>query len=143
MPGEPMDEAGAIRFLGHQANARGDERGQYHAYAVELVLEGRVIGDVGVFLHREPDDEGDVGFQFHPDYHGRGYAQEAVRALLRHLFVDLGLRRITSGCDARNEPSYRLMERLGMSRIEDTTLSESRLYALSRDEWLARDPDED
>jgi RimJ/RimL family protein N-acetyltransferase len=44
------------------------------------------------------------------------YATEAVRAILRHCFSELGLRRVVASCFAGNDASRRLMERLGMRR---------------------------
>ena len=41
---------------------------------------------------------------------------EAVGALVRLCFEDLGLRRVTANCFADNVSSWRLMERLGMRR---------------------------
>lgn len=51
-----------------------------------------------------------------PPHNGRGYATEAVRALLDIVFDELQLRRVTASCFAANEASWRLMERLGMRR---------------------------
>ncbi|WP_394613933.1 GNAT family N-acetyltransferase [Lentzea sp. JNUCC 0626] len=62
------------------------------------------------------DAEGEVGYVFNPDFGGRGYANEATRAMLKIGFEGLGLHRIVAECDARNEASWRLMERLGMRR---------------------------
>jgi RimJ/RimL family protein N-acetyltransferase len=51
-----------------------------------------------------------------PSATGRGYATEAVRELVRICFEELGLRRVVATCFAENEPSWRLMERVGMHR---------------------------
>lgn len=133
MPGAPHDEARAIRFLTSLAQAQGDERGRYHAYAVEHLADRRVIGDVGVYLQKEPADEGDLGFQFHPDYHGQGYAFEAASKFLDYLFRNLKLRRVTAGCDAQNTASARLIGRLGLHPTESS--GEGLAFALTRDRW--------
>jgi RimJ/RimL family protein N-acetyltransferase len=55
-----------------------------------------------------------------------------VRAVIGLCFGPLGLRRVTAGAFAANEPSWRLMERVGMRR-ESRTKKES----LHRDHgWL-------
>ncbi|MDX6248151.1 MAG: hypothetical protein QOF10_1511 [Kribbellaceae bacterium] len=46
-------------------------------------------------------------------YQGNGYATEAVRGLLDHLFVERNLHRVAAECDARNASSARLLERVG------------------------------
>ena len=55
-----------------------------------------------------------------PEHHGQGYGTEAVSALLEICFGQLGLRRVIAGCFTDNEPSWRLMERLGMRRESHT-----------------------
>ncbi len=48
-------------------------------------------------------------------WQGRGYASEAVRTVLDNLFSQ-GLHRVSAECDARNERSARLLERVGFQR---------------------------
>ncbi|RLP67839.1 N-acetyltransferase [Mycetocola reblochoni] len=67
---------------------------------------------------RARNTEAELGWTLHPDVGGHGYATEAVRAVIDRCFTELGLRRVTAGCFADNEPSWRLMERLGMRREE-------------------------
>ena len=76
--------------------------------------------------------EAELGWVLDPEHTGRGYATEAMRAVIDVCFGPLGLRRVQAGCFADNEPSWRLMERLGMRREEF-----SRKTALHRSgEWL-------
>lgn len=82
--------------------------------AVALPETGRVIGDVLLHWTSEAHRQGEIGFIFHPDVHGRGYAAEAAREILRLGFDGLALHRIVGRCAAANDASARLMERLGM-----------------------------
>jgi RimJ/RimL family protein N-acetyltransferase len=96
------------------------------AKTVIIELDGQVIGDLMLdvqdgWAQAEVADQAratqaDLGWVLHPDYTGHGYATEAVHALLEVAFNDLGLRRVTASCFADNTASWRLMERLGMSR---------------------------
>ncbi|GGN43151.1 hypothetical protein GCM10012285_24220 [Streptomyces kronopolitis] len=54
--------------------------------------------------------QADLGYTLAPALHGHGYATEAVRAILGHLFRR-GLHRVSAECDARNTRSARLLER--------------------------------
>lgn len=90
------------------------EEGQWLVLAVEW--RERVIGDVVLKWVSEKDRQGELGYVFNPEFHGKGLAREASEAMLKIGFDDLGLHRITAQCDPRNEPSWRLMERLGMRR---------------------------
>jgi RimJ/RimL family protein N-acetyltransferase len=51
-----------------------------------------------------------------PRFQRQGYAGEAIGRMLDHLFAERGLRRVSAECDARNEASVRLLERLGFRR---------------------------
>ena len=124
-----------------------------------LVVEhgGVVVGDLFVMVkdgwaQREVAEEaegceGELGWALDPTYGGRGLATEAVEALLRLCFEQLGLRRVTAGCFADNVPSWRLMERVGMRRElhavreslhRDLGWVDGYGYALLADEWRAR-----
>ncbi len=91
-----------------------DAEGDWLTFAVVWREAGKVAGEAGLkWLSRE-HRQGETGFVFNPDYHGRGLATEAAEAMLTLGFDNLGWHRITGSCDARNYPSARLMERLGM-----------------------------
>lgn len=60
--------------------------------------------------------QAELGWAFDPAVTGKGFAREAVRELLTIAFTDLGLRRVVAHCFTANEPSWRLMEHLGMRR---------------------------
>jgi RimJ/RimL family protein N-acetyltransferase len=144
MPNEPMTESEAIKFIEGQMGLVEGAKGHYHAFAVVHSEDRKVIGDVGFYFPPGGVNSGDMGFQFHPAYHGKGYASEAAAALLRYGFLQLGLSRITSGCNAGNTPSFRLLERLGMrreghlvhSRITKGITHDEFLYAMLQEEFL-------
>jgi RimJ/RimL family protein N-acetyltransferase len=87
---------------------------------------GHIIGDLmlrrdDAWAQLEQTDhargrQAELGWVLDPAYSGHGYATEAVRALLRYCFRDLGIRRVTANCFLGNEMSWRLMERVGMRR---------------------------
>jgi RimJ/RimL family protein N-acetyltransferase len=81
-------------------------------YAIELRATRTLIGDIGVNLH-ENRMQAEIGFTLATAYQGQGYATEAVRRVLDHLFGDHGLHRVSAECDARNLASVRLLTRLG------------------------------
>lgn len=90
--------------------------------------------------------EAELGWVLDPAYARRGFATEAMRAVIDVCFGELDLRRVHAGCFADNEPSWRLMERLGMRREEfsrKTALHRSGVwldgmnYGLLAEEWLS------
>ena len=50
--------------------------------AAERQEDGRVIGELTLWLRSAEHRQGEIGFVFHPDVQGRGYAREAATALL-------------------------------------------------------------
>jgi len=88
--------------------------------------------------------QAELGWVLDPAHTGAGYATEAVRELLRYSFHELGLHRVVATAFLDNEPSWRLMERLGMRRelqaVGDALHRSGRwldtvAYAILADEW--------
>jgi RimJ/RimL family protein N-acetyltransferase len=126
------------------------------AKTLVILRDGAVIGD----LMLAPEDpwaqsevadqvkglQAEIGWCIDPAVEGNGYATEAVRELIRICFEDLGFRRLIALAFAANEPSWRLMERVGMRR-EAYTVKESVhrsgewmdgvSYAILAEEWPA------
>ncbi len=117
--------------------------------AVELRETRQVIGDVMLGWAGSGHQQGEVGYIFHPDFQGKGYASEAVLATLQFGFDTVGLHRVIGRCDARNTGSARLMERIGMRweahLIENEWFkgvwSSELIYALLDQEWASLSAD--
>jgi RimJ/RimL family protein N-acetyltransferase len=114
--------------------------------AVVLPETGKVIGDVLLMWISREHRQGEIGYVFHPDHAGHGYATEAAEVMLRLGFDGLGLHRITGRLDGRNTPSARVLERLGMRReahlrqneIVKGEWTDEVIYAMLAEEWRAR-----
>jgi RimJ/RimL family protein N-acetyltransferase len=125
--------------------------GEWLQLAVELrasplSLGDGIIGDLAVHLMQADPRQAYLGYTFARAYWGQGYATEAVRRLLDHLFRDLGLHRVVAECDVLNDASQRLLERLGFRReahlVENLWFkgrwSSEYHYAMLQKEWLLR-----
>jgi RimJ/RimL family protein N-acetyltransferase len=117
--------------------------GQGLTLGVELAASGELIGDVVLFFRSQEHAGGELGYVFHPDAAGQGYATEAAGALLDLAFGGLGLNRVIARLDARNEASARLASRLGMRReahfvrneIFKGEWADELVYAVLASEW--------
>ena len=98
-----------LRYIGQRYTV-----GDYFDWAVVEKASGRVIGSCGFTRFDYPNDAGEIGYVFHPDFGGKGYATEAVAEVLRFGFVALKLHRIEARYLKGNDRSVRVMERLGM-----------------------------
>ena len=123
-----------------------DDEAQNLRFAVVLPETGELIGDVSLWSSPNDRHQAEIGYVFNPQFHGRGYATEAVAELLRIGFEEAGLHRITANADARNTPSVRVMERVGMRReahfvqgsYEKGEWVDEVEYGILADEWRAR-----
>lgn len=112
--------------------------------AVELKAERRVIGLVTMVCHAH--QQGEVGFAIHAAYQRKGYATEALNALLEHGFTEMGFHRIYSTTGRMNLSSWMLLERVGMRRegvflqdhLENDQWQDSFIYAMLKSDWAAR-----
>jgi ribosomal-protein-alanine N-acetyltransferase len=104
-------DAQVDRFAAHL-----DEHG-YGLWAVEV--DGAFAGFTGVCWAEGFDFSPalEIGWRFDKALWGHGYATEAARAAL-----EMGLREageVVSFTAVQNEPSWRVMERLGMHRVRE------------------------
>lgn len=82
-------------------------------FQIAVTLEGKLIGDLAFKLE---DRQAEIGFSFDPVYQKKGYATEAVTALLEFAFDELRLHRVHATTDPRNTNSMGLLERLGFRK---------------------------
>lgn len=103
---------------------------------------GELLGDVGL---NTQGLQAEVGVTLARHAQGRGYAREALHALITHAFTDLGLPRIHASIDPRNVPVAALLTHLGF-RHEGTSLqsylhrgewTDDARYAVLAAEWTA------
>ncbi len=76
----------------------------------------RLAGDCGIHVQEQDPRQVEFGITLATEFHGRGLASEALRAVIGHLFTQLDKHRVYGSVDPRNTPSMALMERLGMRR---------------------------
>ena len=147
VPFEPMDRETVARFIiGRWSRRQIATEGDSLLLGLELVSIGQVIGDLTLWFRSAEHRGGEVGWVLNPDYSGRGYATEAVHALLHLAFDRLGLHRVVARVDSRNEASLRLANRVGMRREAHLVANEwfkgqwsdEVDFALLEDEWSAQ-----
>ena len=90
-------------------------RGLPGSWAVEHRPSGRVIGTVGFMWYAESSRSAEVGYSFSREFWNRGYATEALRAVLASAFESLPLNRVEAQHDLRNPASGRVMEKCSMT----------------------------
>ncbi len=94
------------------------EPGGWVQFSVEERSSGRLVGDVGLSSVDGEPGVVKVGYTIAPEFQGRGYATEAVGALVRYAFETLGADVVRAYADAENLPSIRVAEKVGMRLVE-------------------------
>jgi ribosomal-protein-alanine N-acetyltransferase len=77
----------------------------------------KLIGHISLF-QTEPEvfRAWEIGYIFNPEYHNRGYATEACRAVIDYVFTNLDAHRIVANCNPENRASWRVLEKCGLTR---------------------------
>lgn len=140
---EPYSRTDAEALIHSQQRQRFGVPGQWVQLAIVLTATDQLVGDVGVRMRSDEPQLAEVGFTLSPDFQGRGYGTEAVRRLVEFLFAETDTRRIVATTDAENEPSRRLLLRVGFRQeghfLENTFFKGSWgsefQFALLRRDW--------
>ncbi|MEP6621800.1 MAG: GNAT family N-acetyltransferase [bacterium] len=124
---ELLNDEAFLRFIGDRgvrteddarAYARNGPIASYQRHGFGLLLtalkdDNTPIGICGL-LKRDTLEDVDVGFAFLPAFRTRGYAFEAVTAVLSYARGTLGLSRVVAIVNADNERSRKLLMRAGL-----------------------------
>ncbi|MGA8048127.1 MAG: GNAT family N-acetyltransferase [Dermatophilaceae bacterium] len=111
---------------------------------VGIEHDGQLVGDVYVELH-EHGGVAEIGFTLARAHQGKGYATEALSAIVGDLVERLGVHRVVAQLSPRNEDSIRLLERTGLE-FESLaprsfwwrgTWDDNLVYAMSAEGWRA------
>ena len=116
-----------------------DERNQYKGIidwfskgddflAVILKIESRLIG-----LISKPKIEDRIynfGYVFHSAYSGKGYANEACKTVIKHIFENSPADVIKTGTPEENIPSQKLLGQLGFKNLGKGE------FSLTKEDWM-------
>ncbi len=117
--------------------------GTWRQLAITIRATGELIGDCGVHVPANEPEQAEFGMTLAPAFQGRGYAAEAIRALLRLAFDTLGKHRVFGSIDPRNARSVALMRRTGFRQeahfVESLRFkgewADDLVFAMLRREW--------
>lgn len=100
----------------------------------------QLIGSAG-FTGLPGGNAREIGYSLRPDRWGRGYATEAVEALVDYGFASLGLSALWASHYNGNQRSRRVLEKNGFTWLFAQTLQDGlgerivHFYKLTREEW--------
>jgi ribosomal-protein-alanine N-acetyltransferase len=134
----PYPEGGAAEWI-PTARAGRD-------FAMVLRETCEVVGGVSLFEH-EQHRRAELGYWCATEFWGRGYATEAVRAVIDYAFDTLALNKVHAACHGDNPASRRVLEKAGLTfegqfrehsyRVD--RFADKLVFGTLRDEWIGSD----
>lgn len=112
------DAFGIRQEIEQMLRRRPGESGGWVQFSVEERQSSRLVGDVGMCLAESEPGVIKIGYTIAPEFQGRGYGTEAVRALIGYAFDALDADVVRMYADADNVPSIRVAEKAGMELVE-------------------------
>ncbi len=148
-----MARLGGVKEL-HEIEAKhAKSRALYaqHGFSFLFMIEkasGEMVGHCGIKQVDNPlalnQGDHEIGWLVREDRWRRGYAEEAMHAVLDWAFTRVGAPHVVALTSHANIGSWKLMEKLGMVRREDLDFSDPAYpaednptiqYSLSREQW--------
>lgn len=150
-----MEKVGGVqtpeKVAGSFAKAAASEtNGELPFLLVALKSDGTLIGKCGlapIETEVAPDElrgQTQIGSSLRADYWGKGYATEAARTILALAFQSYALDVVYSQTSERNRGSWRVMQRLGMTRLAQLDYDDpdyppednpTMVWGLTREAW--------
>jgi RimJ/RimL family protein N-acetyltransferase len=134
----------AERFVAEMSRGNPGVPGEPFQFAVARSYDDALVGDCMLAVGGSHPPGAEIGFTVAPRHQGKGYATEAVRALIAYAFDRYDVAMVRAVTDSRNGASIAVADRLGMRRIATvrTTFKgepcEEHTYEITREERKAR-----
>ena len=92
-------------------------RNSYNTFGIEILDEGRLIGTCGFFEVDHQAASCKIGILIGEEqFRGKGYGGDAIKTLLKFLFLDRNMYRVALTVYAYNQRAVALYEKLGFVR---------------------------
>jgi RimJ/RimL family protein N-acetyltransferase len=101
-------------------------------FGIELPETGEIVGNVNLHRFFERNRRCEIGYAIAGTHQGKGYATEALTALIEYGFRELDINRFEADINPANRASARVLERLGF-----------RLEGLMPERWITCGKTED
>ena len=114
---EPQSDDEALRFISDMREVVLFPPGRWVQLGIADRRTDALIGDVGICVATTMETA-EVGFTLSAAAQGVGYGTEAVREAIDLIFDYAPVMQVRAVTDTRNTPSVRLLERVGMQRLD-------------------------
>ena len=105
---EAIEKTFSLTGLAHE--------GDYHVLGFALKSSGAIIGQLNACYESATNKTASIGWVLNPEFSGQGFATEALKAWIDHVFAINDFHRLTAKIDQRNIASAKLAQRVGMRK---------------------------
>lgn len=102
-------------------------------YEFAIVYQQEHIGAISLEIINH--DTAEIGWILRKDYWNRGYITEAAEALKQFAKQHLGLTTLIAHCDSQNIASQRVMNKIKMMRLDQSSFRKNKLSSTTTIEW--------
>lgn len=120
------------------------ERDNYYHWCIVLKETNEAVGGIGAFRLYDDLQMFEVGYCIGKKYWNKGITTEAMKALLKFFFEEVGVNRIEARHDTKNPASGKVMTKSGL-KLEgilrqagknNTGICDSAIYGILKEEYL-------
>lgn len=86
-------------------------------FVIKLESSGEIVGTCGISDLNISDGSMEVSYLLAPDFQGKGYASEAVNALIEYGFLKWGIKCVFATIHKDNKPSIKFVEKLNFQLV--------------------------
>jgi len=115
------DEESACNWI-DWINNRFNTEEPFIVFAIESAETGACIGLIGLAPKQELNNEIEIVFSVADEYHGRGYATEAGKAIIKWAFKNCSPDYLVAIVKPDNIASKHVIEKIGFKEIEQRTV---------------------
>lgn len=115
----------------------------YYQWCIELKEIGEPIGSIAVVCMREEIKEVGIGYCIGSKFWQQGIMSEALSAVIRFFFEEVGMNRVVATHDAKNPNSGKVMAKCGMTKegvkrqggLNNTGICDTVMYAILKQDY--------
>ena len=119
------------------------EKDSYYQWMIELKEIGQPIGSISVVRQNDRVEEAEIGYCIGRRWWHKGIVSEALAAVIKYLFEEVGMNRVAARHDPNNPHSGGVMRKCGMKyegthRASDRNnqgICDAAQYAMTRSDW--------
>ncbi|MDM5155320.1 GNAT family protein [Bacillus sp. DX1.1] len=119
------------------------EEGSVFRWGIELKGTNQLIGTCGFHLINQNHKRAEIGYELDDTYWEKGYATEALQAMLAYGFETLQFIRIAAVVYTENEASHKLLKKAGFTEeglfrkymIQNGVAHDTVIHSLLEEDW--------